>query len=231
MTRYEIEGRDVSTPVHIRRAVVSSAMFLVPARAAQEVVDYSGFRVAEPVPGRAVCTLACIRYDDGDLGQYNEFGVVFPVRGWHAFVHWLPVDQTFTLEAGRRIWGFPKSLAEIRLAEGGGVRRCTVSQDGDLAVELAIATGGVPLPARPSRPVPARACTYADGVRRLIPWEVVQDGARVRPGGAQLHLGTHPVADQLRALGLPRRAMVSMTVEHASMVFEDARSLVPSFAG
>ena len=60
--------------------------------------------------------LILARYLDGDLGQYNEFGTCVMVNppGSHArglkalgdaaaFIHHLPVDQSFTLEAGRRI--------------------------------------------------------------------------------------------------------------------------------
>ncbi len=62
------------------------------------------------------------RYIDGDLGKYHEFGTCVMVNppgsnasglralgDAAAFIHHLPVDQSFTLEAGRTIWGgFPQ---------------------------------------------------------------------------------------------------------------------------
>jgi hypothetical protein len=35
---------------------------------------------------------------------------------------------------------------------------------------------------------------------------------RSRPAGARLALGRHPIADELRSLGLPRRALMSGTM-------------------
>jgi hypothetical protein len=225
MARYTIQGQDVTTPVRIREAAVCSALFAVPARAAQRVIAYSGYRVAEPVPGRALCTLTFVRYADGDLGRYAEFGVTFAIRGWGVFVHWLPVDQGFTLEAGRTIWGFPKELADIELDLAGAAKRCTVFSGGKLVVDLTVRPG-LPVPgAARSRVLTSTAYTYADDVRRRITWEVEPRGVRTRPGGVRLRLGDHPIADELRGLGLPRTALMSSTVDHAAMVFAAAEEL------
>ena len=69
------------------------------------------------------------RYIDGDLGAYYEYGtnvMVNPpgskrqrfVRLRSAFVHHMLVDQAFTLEAGRTIWGFPKVMADFTIRDG-----------------------------------------------------------------------------------------------------------------
>jgi hypothetical protein len=50
-------------------------------------------------------------------------------------------------------------------------------------------------------------------------------GASVRPGGAEIELGTHPLADALRSLGLPKRALFSMWTEHLRARFEAPEKL------
>ena len=35
-----------------------------------------------------------------------------------AFIHHLPVDQEFTLEAGTKIWGYPKVMADFTIRDG-----------------------------------------------------------------------------------------------------------------
>ena len=35
-----------------------------------------------------------------------------------AFIHHMPVDQAFTLEAGTKIWGYPKVMADFNVREG-----------------------------------------------------------------------------------------------------------------
>ncbi|GAA2623920.1 acetoacetate decarboxylase family protein [Actinomadura fulvescens] len=228
-----IQGERVTMPVRIRDAAVASAMFAVPAAPAQAVIDYSGLRVATPLPGRrrAVCSLAFIRYADGDLGPYHEFAVAFLVRPpgggpVGAFIHWLPVNQEFTLDAGRTIWGFPKEIADIPMDLTSRIKRCAVRLGGRTALELAVRPG-LPVPSGAGTPkVDAYSCL--DGVTRRTPWTMSPSGVRFRPGGASLTLGDHPVADQLRGLGLHRaRALSSSTVAHLTMEFADAAEVRP----
>ena len=238
-----VQGERVAMPVRIRDAAVASAVFAVPAAPAQAVIAYSGLEVAEPLPGRAVCSLAFVRYTDGDLGPYHEFAVAFLVRpqdgpraskgrsgkglrGVGAFIHWLPVDQTFTLEAGRSIWGFPKELADIPMHLSSRIKRCAVRFDGRTAIELAVSPG-LPVPAGRTAP---RFTAYSclDGVTRRTPWTVRASGVRTRPGGARVVLGDHPVAEELRELGLDRaHALGTTTVAHVAMEFGEAARIGP----
>lgn len=233
--RYTIQGQEVTIPVEVRDASAHTASFLVPAPAAQDLIGYSGLEVAEPLPGRAVCTLAFMRYLDSDLGPYHELAVAFLVRhkGMEpasaftksaevargflgAFIHQLPVNQEFTREAGRRIWGFPKFLADIDLDLAGPIARCTLRHGSDVGLSLEVRPG-VPIPARRSA-VDAYSC--GDGVLRRTAWSMTPSGVRARPGGATLVLGDHPIAKELRSIGLPRRAAFSTRIDHLSMQFQ-----------
>lgn len=238
---HAIQGERVELPVRVRDAAIASAVFAVPADAAQAVIAYSGLDVAEPLPGRAVCSLAFVRYADGDLGPYHEFAVAFLVRapgsapppgnrlramaaGVGAFIHWLPVNQEFTLEAGRTIWGFPKELADIPMDLAGRVKRCAVRFGGRTAIEVAVKQGAR-VPAGSGTPT-LTAYSCLDGVTRRIPWTVTPSDVRMRPGGAKVVLGDHPVAEELRDLGLDRaRALGTSTVGHLTMCFEAAEEV------
>jgi hypothetical protein len=210
-------------------------MFSVDAAAAQRLIDYSGLQVCQHRPGRAVVNLMLARYIDGDLGQYHEFGTCVMVnppgsqaRGWRAlgeaaaFIHHLPVDQRFTLEAGRTIWGFPKIMAEFTVRET-GTFGFDVSAEGAHIAGIDFSRG-LPVPSR-SRQQVLTTYTYADGTTREVPWEMRVSGLRGRPGGATLRLGDHPYAKELASLGLPRRAMISGSVGNVEMSFGDAHPL------
>lgn len=64
--------------------------------------------------------------DAGSLGQYNEGGVVIPVKyegqlGGHVAFEYVETDDS--LAAGREIWGYPKKMADVplRFAPDGSV--------------------------------------------------------------------------------------------------------------
>lgn len=229
MRTHTILGEQVRMPVEIRQAQACSAVFPVPASAARRLIEYSGLEPAQPVPGRALCSLAFVRYVDGDLGPYHEFGVAMLVRApgrkrrLGAFIHWLPVNQSFTLAAGREIWGFPKELADIDLRFTGAGRHCVVRQDGELVLALRVRPGiRVPGGAGASS---IDAYSWQDGVLRRTPWEMRPSRVRARFGGARVLLGDHPIADELRALGLPRKALSTTEIGSLRMRFQDAEEV------
>lgn len=236
-SQHTIAGTVLTMPVRVRKADVHTAMFSVDAEAAQRLIDYSGLQVCQHRPGRAVVNLMLARYIDGDLGQYHEFGTAVMVnppgsqaRGWQAFkdaaafIHHLPVDQSFTLEAGRKIWGFPKIMADFSVREDGKFG-FDVSAEGSHIAGIDFGRG-VPVPSLfTSRAQVLKTYTYAEGTTREVPWEMKVSGLRGRLGGATLRLGDHPYAKELASLGLPRRAMASGSVAHVQMSFGDARVL------
>jgi acetoacetate decarboxylase len=237
VSQHTIAGTVLTMPVRVRQADVHTALFSVDADAAQRLIDYSGLQVCRHRPGRAVVNLMLVRYIDGDLGQYHEFGTAVMVnrpgsdaRGLRAlgaaaaFIHHLPVDQAFTLEAGRSIWGFPKIMADFSVREPGGFS-FDVSAEGAHIAGIDFGRG-LPVPSLfTSRPQVLRTYTHADGTTREVPWEMKVSGLRGRLGGATLRLGDHPYAAELASLGLPGRAMASGSVANVEMSFGDAQVL------
>ena len=117
----------------------------------------------------------------------------------------LPVNQAFTLEAGRSIWGFPKFMTSstITVSPGGATIGRLADEDGDPILALRLARGWVPVPPRTTE---LDTWSFADGVLRRTPFTLRTSGTRARPGGATLQItGSHPMADDLRSLALGRR--------------------------
>ena len=232
----------------MRRATQWTAQYLVPAAAAQRLVEPTGLGVTGPVPGRALLALAVCRYDDTDLGPYHEVAVSFVVRPHDAppapgaldrarefatgtigvYIHRLPVDQEFTCAAGRGIWGFPKWITTIDIDEapaagrGGSATVVRLVDDGAHVLSLSLATGGrLALP-----PQAPPTYSFLDGVLRRTTWTTSHSGASGRFGGAALALGDHPVADELRSLGLPRRALFCSSVARMEASFDAPETVV-----
>ena len=234
--QHTIAGTVLTMPVRVRKADVHTAMFSVPADDAQRLIDHSGLKVCQFRPGRAVVTLMVARYHDGDLGRYHEFGTCVMVnphgdtgRGLKAlgdaaaFIHHLPVDQSFTLEAGRTIWGFPKIMADFTVRDTNPFS-FEVREGGALIAGIEFSRG-LPIPSLRSRPQVLKTYSCADGTTREVPWEMTTSGVRFRPGGARLRLGEHPYARELASLGLPKRPMVSGSVGNVEMTFGDPHVL------
>jgi len=229
MTIHEILGESVHMPVEIRSARACSALFSAQEAPARQLLTGTGLAPVRTVPGRTLCALAFVQYTDGDLGPYHEFAVALLCRQPKrrntigAYIHWLPVNQSFTCEAGRSIWGFPKEILDIDLSLTTRTKQCIVRENGQTAIALRIAPG-IPVPARP-RTTPITAYTWREGVLRRTPWRMDPAALRARPGGASLHLGNHPVAEQLRTLGLSRTALTTTEIGTLRMSFDDAEEV------
>lgn len=215
---WEVDGRRIAAPVRVRSARMASATFLVDAEAAQGVIAATGLSVVRRSRGRAMVSLALVKYVDCDLDTYDEIGLAFVVEdppgappmprgGVATYIHELPVSESFTCHAGRGIWGFPKWVAPMSVTfDDGGA---TGVLDGEVTIRLE--RGRIPLPPRPL----TMACYSNDAGGGLLRTEWVTDNRETRlrfgKGAATVELtGSGPLADDLRALGFPRTPVLSM---------------------
>jgi hypothetical protein len=238
---FTIQGREVALPCEVRHASSGSATYLVSARAARRLLPGPDFEVAEVVPGRALCTVAIIDYKDNDLGDYNEVSVALFVRprGERPSLPWLgngldllrsrlgvhilhlPVDQSFTCEAGCTIWGYPKTVQQIDFDYGEDRARCRLVYDGEHALSLSVPRGG-------DKTVSGNEMatySYIEGVPHVTRATQGAEGFGVRLGGAEIELGRGRIADELRSLGLPKRALMTTWMERFHASFGPAEKL------
>ena len=238
MSSYEIQGRTVTLPVSVRDASSGTVMYAVDRDAAQKIIPPE-FEADEMAPGKTQLCIVIVDYRDNDLGDYNEVSIAFFVRKRGAprgvpylgtlvdmmrgtlpthIIH-LPVTQSFTCEAGQTIWGFPKTVDEIDFDTAGSRARCTWNKDGQNVLRISMPLGG-------KRDFPERTLStysYIDGVLHRTQFASSAGVLGVRLGGAEIELGSHPIADELRSLGLPKPALMSMWLDRMTGSFERAR--------
>jgi len=233
---YVFEGIEVTLPVIVRRARAAAATFVVPTAAARALLPTSDLEITEFAPARTLFTLGAIDYIDNDLGNYNEVSMAFYVRprdvargipyvgAWgdfltgHAstYIHRLPVDQSFTCAAGRGIWGFPKTVERIGMEVEGGRAACRLEMEGRHVLTLEVRRHG-------NRVLGDSAMTtysYIDGVLHETAFRSGADGVGFARGGAKLTLGDHPIANELRGLGLPKPALLTVWMDNMRGRFE-----------
>ena len=233
---YFFQGRAVTMPIEVRDASSAAATYLVDARVARSLLPSPELDVAELLPGRALFSIAAIDYRDNDLGDYDEISLAFFVRQRNAarglpylgtlrdflrgnvatWIWKLPVNQSFTREAGAGIWGFPKTVDVIDLDDAGGRRRARLVMDGRLVLTLSTPAHG----RRTMADTPTTTYTMIDGRLHRTCFTMGSREVGFGLGGAELTLGDHPIADDLRRLGLPRRALMSMWMGKQHARFE-----------
>ena len=225
---YEIQGQQVSLPVEVRDASSGNAMYLVDAAAAQALIPGDAFQVVESAPGQTQLLLGIIDYRDNDLGDYNEVAIIFFVhpRGGSpeqagTYIYKLPVNQSFTQEAGCTIWGFPKTVDQIDYSYDDAKATCRLEMDGQHVFTLSLPRHSAADGATPSEDTAGPTYTYISGVPHKTTFTTGGDTI-VSPGdeGVELSLGDHPIAQELRGLGLPKPALMSTWNEHMHGTFE-----------
>ena len=227
-------------PVEVRDATAAVAYYVVPTAAAQRLVTPAALRIAQVLPGRTLCSIGAIEYKDCDLGTYYEIAVTFVVRepgertvpylgaalglmrgSLGAYIHQLPVNEPFSCAAGNNIWGFPKIVAEIEMSTNDGIQTAVLRADGQHVLSHSIPVGG----ARSFHKRTQISYAYRDGILYKTPSAMSGEGVGWRRGGADLELGTHPIADELRTLGLPKRAIFSTFISKMTGLFYAAEQL------
>lgn len=221
---YDIAGTTVTMPCVVRDASAGTAIFDVDLAAARTLLP-AAFAPVETAPGRCQLVLAVIDYRNNDLGDYLEVGITFFVTPAGAsadrtgtFITRLPVDQAFTCEAGKTIWGFPKTVEDITFDYSPTSITCTLQMDGELVLRLTLPRGGDDdMPQ-----MPMTSYTLIDGEPHQTAFEQGGSGSQVPMGadGVTLELGDHPVAKELASLGLPAPAQMSTWTEHMQGTFE-----------
>ena len=241
-SNYTIDGKEISFPVIVSDASMLMNGFLVNAKAAQAMLEGPGFRVVEMFPGKAILQLLAIDYKENHLGNYNEGAIIFPVltpgekkpfpffgalrrmgNGTLGnFVYRMPVDQEFTTHAGRFIWGFPKWVSRIDIEFGPNVARGTFSDEDELVYSIAAKTSGNSA----SKEQRAASLAIRDGKAWKTYGTNSNSGLTFSLGGETPKIGdSHPLAKELRTLGLPKKPMFTVSVESTRMTFGQPESV------
>jgi hypothetical protein len=235
---FTIAGRTVTMPVAVRAAKNWIAVYSVDAEPVRRLVEPTGLEVAEARPGKAIVTIGFVSYTDTDLGAYHEFMVGIAVRRHDAgpatarersrevrknlagvYIHHLPVDDQFSMDAGRGIWGYPKTLMDFERSERGRSTVWTLRSGGATVITMTWSPRWFPMPRSAVPPT----YTLLDGVLRMTPWESSPRGTRARPGGVGVELGVGRIADDLRSIGLPKRALLAISVDQMRARFGSAQ--------
>jgi hypothetical protein len=196
------------TPFRYSDYSLMGAAFHAPVNTVKKVLPSDKLKLVEAAPDTT--TIAFIatenRAIDG-MRPYNEFDVMVPVtyetddtdQGLPGiYCLYLPVTTEEALIGGVEIYGYPKFLADISFEEVGEVRRCRVRADGKEILTLEVRKS-------PTKMESYDTYTYTvkDGqLLRTILKVQGQNSTNYVSGGASYTLGDHPIAAEIKALGI-----------------------------
>lgn len=218
-----IDNREITFPMEVPDFNGLNLLYTVPLDAAQALIPRESFRVLETAPGQAQLIIAVCDYVDNPWGDYNEINLGFLVRPRGAsdevmgsFIYRMPVNQPFTSEAGNRVMGFPKTVETIDIAYTDSTVSIALVSDG--ATALSIEVPRVESPGTSDR-TDTICYSYLEGMPYGTALSIEMGTGLIDPTAVVLELGTGPVADELRSLGLPTAADAAIWGEGLAATF------------
>jgi len=245
----EIEEIELSTGIRVGLPVryydwsAIMAHFPAPAAKVRELLPSDKLKPALLMPGTAVVSFAAFEYHEiADVAPYNEFGIMIPVlyepvvnilglpllfphwfRRFGLYIYRLPVTTQAAYDIGVEIWGYPKFVAEISFEDVGEMRRCRLRAEGKDIMTLEVKKV-----ATRTRLMNYYSYTVKDGqlLRTLIQIQGQVGITRFR-GGASYTLGDHPIAEELRALGMGKTAVERLYAPQVQSMLHPASERLP----
>ncbi len=125
----------------------------------------------------------------------------------------LPVTSKLANDAGVLMWGLPKTIEEIDFEVAGERATFTLSMDGREVLSYSVRASGNRVQPRSASAV----YSLYEGAPHVTYINHEYRDMGVELGGGSLSLGDHPVADELRGLGLPRRPLMASWMGHLAL--------------
>jgi hypothetical protein len=178
--------------------------------------------------GRAIVALGAFNYIDTTIGPYGEFAVAVPTvygrpttatsgilpllkesnyAGFGVVVLHLPVTNKKARDGGRTVWGYTKFIADMHFKICPEYMQCRLLEGETHILDLRMRRKGFYL--RDRKPL----TTYTVKNGQLIKTVVPQTGTKrfsLLTGGSYVRLGSHPMAESIKALGLAPKPFMSV---------------------
>lgn len=241
-------GGRIGLPVRYYEWSWMNALFPAPATKVQRLLPSKKLRPVLALPGIAMVALTAMEYRKiADVAPYNEFSIAVPVqfeptfnipglplffhpllspqryRKIGMYVHHLPVTTQAARDFGVEIWGYPKFIAEISFEDVGEMRRCRLRAENKNIVTLEIRKL-----ATKARSINFYTYTVKNAqiLRTLVQTQGQYSITRF-PGGASYTLGDHPIAEELKALGMGKTAVGRFYAPQVQSLLHPANEYLP----
>lgn len=223
----------INLPVFYYDASTLSIQFLVATKKLKALLPSSRIQPLRVTPWHSVLVISALEYRNCDIGPYNEVSLGVPMTldnpsppftGTFSpvptisqvYIHHLPVTTDIALKAGIEFAGYPKFLAKIVFEKDGSWILCHLHEDEQHILTLKGREGKLQAAQRSRvQPITVR------GGYMLSSELIVSERLQCQSQGsrdAQLELGDHPIAQELKGLKLDRIIGYQYAPQHQALL-------------
>lgn len=232
----------IELPIRYWRTDCFMGLFPADYGAVRDLLPSSRLHPVRLPGGKAAVAVVAYNYLETGVGPYGEIGIsplctldraappVVPLlegyrHGFGGFVAHLPVTARVAREAGRRVWGYPKFVADMAFDLSPERQQVTLTEDGRDVLQLAVRRSGNVMLER----TPLTTYTVLDTrlIRTTVPTRAYVATA-VGGNGGELALGNHPVGRALAELGLGAKPVVTRTYLTHSAILPAGEDIGPA---
>jgi hypothetical protein len=239
---FEWQGHKATLPVFYYDNSSLTAIYTADTAEVKKLLPLRDMNPIEFLPGKSLVAFTAFEYRKTDIDPYNEVSIAFLVsfrkpqvpgvtaltqllrRCFTAYVWQLPVTTEIARAGGVDLYGYPKFIAEIEFKKGSEWWECSLSEKGEKILDLK---------GRVLRTAPARTTRYITySVLDNIPLVAnvfirpLQFGQSRNGSDAEVTLGTHRIAGQLKTIGLSERPIIYQFAPRTEAVLFAGRNLI-----
>ncbi|MFG2001014.1 hypothetical protein ACGFNU_17890 [Spirillospora sp. NPDC048911] len=218
----------LSFPLEVAEFGMATLVFDVPAEVAGALVPGTAFELVRTRAGAAQFILSVGDYRRTQWGSCHQLTFAILVRPADdpagtpgLFVHRTPVDDLLTCAIGHGSMDYPVSIELIEIDYSPDLVSVSLVVGVQPTLELRI-------PRVPAKSLGGRLRTIAYSYRNGVPYAMPVDtdlssAQHVDPASIGITLGSGPVADELRSLGLPKAPSSCIWGEGLTATFHEGR--------
>lgn len=243
----EISAGTTFLPCHFQKVQYHVALFKTDPKVLEGMLSGTGLKAALRWGRHGIVALGLIRYEQSDLGAYDEVilsipsipaDITAPFSNWldmtgplasrkvGQYILHIPVTSTFSMAAGSELWGYPKIVTGIDHDFGRDAISSRVSDPDGRMIMTCSGKLGSWLPSIPlslvtysfRHDVPLRTAVRVRGRMRFF----LQQSLTLQVGDSD-----HPMARDLRLMGLDgKRPLFVMDSDRFQSVFHEGREMM-----
>ena len=240
------DSKAYNFPVKFEDVHYIASLYTANTNKVNDLLNGTGLKAGLHFSGKPVVALGLIEYKVSDLGTYNEIILAIPViqahekTGWKnwldlysgfnnrkggQFIIHIPVTTQRSVDAGRQIWGYPKTLLPIlHEFSDGKIKTSLMDTDNQPLLEVSGKLGaGIAIPAMD-------LMTYSFLNEELTKTTVdVESGMQWKPNSnlrIQVKNNKHAICKDIVALGINnKRPIFTIESKHFKASFNEGKQI------